>query len=85
MQTAKSGDINAKQQATSLTSKTLEMSSQSRSAFEEMHERTDLCEHSVFVKEMLVMCDQILDKSADEGSIVDFHELMFKFTLDSFV
>ncbi|KAG1115501.1 hypothetical protein G6F42_013920 [Rhizopus arrhizus] len=39
----------------------------------------------VFVKEMLVMCNQILDKSAQDGSIVDFHELMFKFTLDSFV
>ncbi|KAG2195561.1 hypothetical protein INT47_001308 [Mucor saturninus] len=40
---------------------------------------------SVFVKEMLVMCDHILDKAANEGSVVDFHELMFKFTLDSFV
>ncbi|KAF1796237.1 cytochrome P450 [Mucor lusitanicus] len=39
----------------------------------------------VFVKEMLVMCDQILDKAANDGSIIDFHELMFKFTLDSFV
>ncbi|CEP07389.1 hypothetical protein [Parasitella parasitica] len=39
----------------------------------------------VFVKEMLLMCNQILDKAAVKGSIVDFHELMFKFTLDSFV
>lgn len=31
------------------------------------------------------MCDKILDKAADEGGIVDFHEIMFKFTLDSFV
>lgn len=45
----------------------------------------DWQDHSVFVKEMLVMCNQILDKSAQDGSIVDFHELMFKFTLDSFV
>ena len=34
---------------------------------------------------MLVMCNQILTKAANEGSVVDFHELMFKFTLDSFV
>ncbi|KAI9257744.1 cytochrome P450 [Helicostylum pulchrum] len=40
---------------------------------------------NVFVKEMRVMCDKILDKAADEGGIVDFHEVMFKFTLDSFV
>lgn len=50
-----------------------------------MHKPTDSWKHSVFVKEMLVMCDQILDKSANEGTVIDFHELMFKFTLDSFV
>lgn len=41
--------------------------------------------YSVFVKEMRVMCDQILSKAADQSTAVDFHELMFKFTLDSFV
>ncbi|CAO3624936.1 unnamed protein product [Mucor hiemalis] len=40
---------------------------------------------TVFVKEMRVMCDNILRKAVEETSIVDFHELMFKFTLDSFV
>lgn len=34
---------------------------------------------------MRVMCDKLLDKAAAEGTIVDFHETMFKFTLDSFV
>lgn len=31
------------------------------------------------------MCDHILDKASEDGTIVDFHETMFKFTLDSFV
>ncbi|KAI8987644.1 cytochrome P450 [Mycotypha africana] len=39
----------------------------------------------VFVKEMLVMCSQIMDKAAKQRTVIDFHDLMFKFTLDSFV
>ena len=31
------------------------------------------------------MCKNILDVAADKGQPVDFHDLMFKFTLDSFV
>lgn len=31
------------------------------------------------------MCDRIFDKKAANGEQVDFHDLMFKFTLDSFV
>jgi hypothetical protein len=34
---------------------------------------------------MRVMCDNVLGKTADQSTTVDFHELMFKFTLDSFV
>ncbi|RCH84922.1 hypothetical protein CU097_005150 [Rhizopus azygosporus] len=39
----------------------------------------------VFVKEMHLMCDHILDNAAKTGGTIDFHDIMFKFTLDSFV
>ncbi|OBZ90065.1 hypothetical protein A0J61_01881 [Choanephora cucurbitarum] len=39
----------------------------------------------VFVNEMLVACDSLLDKHAEEQSSFDFQDLMFRFTLDSFV
>ena len=31
------------------------------------------------------MCDHILDNVVKTGGIIDFHDIMFKFTLDSFV
>lgn len=31
------------------------------------------------------MFEDIFDKAADNRGIVDFHDVMFKFTLDSFV
>ena len=31
------------------------------------------------------MCDRILDKAVNDGSIIDFQDIMFRFTLDSFV
>lgn len=31
------------------------------------------------------MCDHILDNAAKTGGTIDFHDIMFKFTLDSFV
>ncbi|KAI9499580.1 cytochrome P450 [Zychaea mexicana] len=40
---------------------------------------------SVFVQEMDFMSKHILDKAADECQVLDFHDLMYKFTLDSFV
>ncbi|KAI9492576.1 cytochrome P450 [Zychaea mexicana] len=39
----------------------------------------------VFVKEVFVMTSRIFDKKADNGKPVDFHDVMYKFTLDSFV
>jgi fatty acid omega-hydroxylase len=39
----------------------------------------------VFVKEMHIMLDNILEKASTEGTIIDFHDVMFRFTLDSFV
>ncbi|KAG0767835.1 hypothetical protein G6F29_004320 [Rhizopus arrhizus] len=39
----------------------------------------------VFVKEMHIMLDNILEKASIEGTIIDFHDVMFRFTLDSFV
>ncbi|EIE87392.1 hypothetical protein RO3G_12103 [Rhizopus delemar RA 99-880] len=39
----------------------------------------------VFVKEMHVMFDNILEKASIEGTVIDFHDVMFRFTLDSFV
>ena len=40
---------------------------------------------SVFVEELHTMCDTIFDKKASNHQPVDFHDVMFKFTLDSFV
>ncbi|CEI97321.1 hypothetical protein RMCBS344292_11456 [Rhizopus microsporus] len=34
---------------------------------------------------MHLMCDHILDNVVKTGGIIDFHDIMFKFTLDSFV
>jgi hypothetical protein len=39
---------------------------------------------SVFVDEMGVMC-QIFDKAIDTNQMVDLHDMMYRFTLDSFV
>jgi len=39
----------------------------------------------VFVKEIDVMFKGVLDKAAVSNQVVDFHDLMFKFTLDSFI
>ncbi|KAI9323448.1 cytochrome P450 [Dichotomocladium elegans] len=39
----------------------------------------------VFVEELHVMAKRIFDKKAENGTAVDFHDVMFKFTLDSFV
>ncbi|KAI9468452.1 MAG: cytochrome P450, partial [Benjaminiella poitrasii] len=39
----------------------------------------------VFVKELKVMFNGILDKAVEQQSIIDFHDIMFKFTLDSFI
>ncbi|KAG0796934.1 hypothetical protein G6F16_000497 [Rhizopus arrhizus] len=38
-----------------------------------------------FVKEMHVMFDNILEKTCKQGTAFDFHDTMFRFTLDSFV
>ncbi|KAI9275548.1 cytochrome P450 [Phascolomyces articulosus] len=40
---------------------------------------------NVFVQEMEFMSKNVLDIAADECQVVDFHDLMYKFTLDSFV
>ncbi|KAI8344757.1 cytochrome P450 [Chlamydoabsidia padenii] len=38
----------------------------------------------VFVKELALVCD-IFDKAMTTKTVVDFHDIMYKFTLDSFV
>ncbi|KAI9491661.1 cytochrome P450 [Zychaea mexicana] len=40
---------------------------------------------AVFVQELRYMIKEILDVAAVTGEPIDFHDLMFKFTLDSFV
>jgi hypothetical protein len=40
---------------------------------------------SVFLKELDIMFDVIMDKAVEAHDIIDFHEIMFKFTLDSFI
>ncbi|KAG1056053.1 hypothetical protein G6F43_002031 [Rhizopus delemar] len=39
----------------------------------------------VFVKELEIMKEKIWDVSADNCQVIDFHEVMYKFTLDSFI
>ncbi|KAI8144359.1 cytochrome P450 [Fennellomyces sp. T-0311] len=39
----------------------------------------------VFVDELHVMASHIFDKKVENGKSVDFHDVMFKFTMDSFV
>ncbi|KAI8139811.1 cytochrome P450 [Fennellomyces sp. T-0311] len=39
----------------------------------------------VFVKELFIMTKNIFDRKAANGKTVDFHDVMYKFTLDSFV
>ncbi|GAN06283.1 cytochrome P450 704C1-like isoform X1 [Mucor ambiguus] len=39
----------------------------------------------VFIKELLIMQDEIFDKACQDQQVVDFHDVMFKFTLDSFI
>lgn len=41
--------------------------------------------YSVFVEEIEFMSENIWDKAAETNEVVDFHEIMFKFTLDSFI
>lgn len=40
---------------------------------------------SVFVQEIDYMSETIWDKAAENHESVDFHDIMFKFTLDSFI
>lgn len=40
---------------------------------------------NVFVEEINYMSNHIWDQAADEGAVIDFHDVMFKFTLDSFI
>ncbi|KAG0749659.1 hypothetical protein G6F16_003497 [Rhizopus arrhizus] len=39
----------------------------------------------VFIKELDVMFSGTFDKAANTGQIIDFHDIMFKYTLDSFI
>ncbi|KAI8139709.1 cytochrome P450 [Fennellomyces sp. T-0311] len=39
----------------------------------------------VFIKELNVMSERIFEKKATNGKPVDFHDVIYKFTLDSFV
>ncbi|KAI8097201.1 cytochrome P450 [Halteromyces radiatus] len=39
----------------------------------------------VFLDEMKYMTTHVLDKAAEQNHIIDFHDLMYKFTLDSFI
>lgn len=39
----------------------------------------------VFVQEIEYMNEHIWDKAAGENQVMDFHDIMFKFTLDSFI
>lgn len=89
MQMEKNGDINVKQRVIYLMSRILEMSLQSKYLMivnlVVIPKRFTMFCFSVFVKEMHIMCDKILDISVKNNEPVDFHALMFKFTLDSFV
>lgn len=94
-QTASNGSTKERPQVISLTSRTLEIISQSeflsRSLFFFFFYAhvliADLSTYvrRVFVKDLDVMFSHVLDKTAKEHEIIDFHDLMFKFTLDSFV
>lgn len=44
-----------------------------------------ICANRVFVKELDVMFKGVLDKAVASNQVVDFHDVMFKFTLDSFI
>lgn len=44
-----------------------------------------ILDDSVFVQEMRYVTDHILASAAADHRVVDFHDLMYKFTLDSFV
>ncbi|KAI9493381.1 cytochrome P450 [Zychaea mexicana] len=39
----------------------------------------------VFVKELNVMSDRILNKKAEQGEFIDFQDVIYKFTLETFV
>ncbi|ORZ13523.1 cytochrome P450 [Absidia repens] len=39
----------------------------------------------VFMEEMQYMSTHVLDKAAEQNRVIDFHDLMYKFTLDSFI
>ena len=78
-----SGSINERQQVIYSMSRTLEIILQSNVRYVKINSK--LIENSVFIKEIDYMSKHIWDKAADSGTIVDFHDVMFKFTLDSFI
>lgn len=41
--------------------------------------------YSIFVRHIQVMSDRIFDEAADRSQSIDFHEIMLKFTMDTFV
>lgn len=50
-----------------------------------IYHSTYIAYNRVFVQEIEYMNEHIWDKAADENQVVDFHDIMFKFTLDSFI
>jgi hypothetical protein len=88
-QTVKSGSINAKLPVIFSISRTLEITLLSTSfillcTLRNILKLTFLF-NSVFVQEIDFMSENIFDKAVKENSVVDFHDVMFKFTLDSFI
>lgn len=88
--TVKNGDTNAKRHptcSTSVISVIISPSMFNRLVFhfQQWLTKKILSLSSVFVEEIELMSHHILDKAADECQVLDFHDLMYRFTLDSFI
>lgn len=43
------------------------------------------CIYRVFIDHADILCDKIFDPAVENGLVIDFHNLMLRYTMDTFV
>lgn len=84
MLTVNNGNIKERRPVISLTSRISEIILQSKYAMINCLHFINVSPNRVFLKELELMFD-VMDEAVEDHDIIDFHDIMFKFTLDSFV
>lgn len=84
MPMVKDGNTKERQPVISLTLRISEIILQSMCTEINWLHFINVSPNRVFIKELELTFD-VMDKAVEDHEIIDFHDIMFKFTLDSFV